>query len=76
MLSTAAAAVFQMPKHPNIPTIASAKVNNNFQSAKEIGKKIENGICVFVHGNKKRAANVGSSCMCDKLIYNKSLVSG
>lgn len=53
MLSTAAAAVFQMTKHPNIPTIASAKVINNFQSTKQFGKKNENMPGVFANGNKK-----------------------
>ena len=47
MLSTAAAAVFQMTMYPNIPTIESAKVINNFQSAKQFGKKIENTPDVF-----------------------------
>ena len=42
-------------RHRKEIVLASAKVINNFQSAKQFGKKNENEVNVFVHGNKKAA---------------------
>lgn len=47
----------------------AAKVINNFQSAKQFGKKNENSPDVFVHGNKKKRQKSAAKCHMQSLTY-------